>query len=82
MALGMTGIILWELAQMHQLQRLTGCWMLALAPLLFVLGRFSKVRRLQSSNVSRSTRLRRCDGHSGQRNFSVSVGVRQADESA
>src|SRR4029077_4514217 len=30
--------------QMNQLQRLTGCWMLALAPLLFVLGRFSKVR--------------------------------------
>ena len=45
MALAMTGIILWELAQMHPLQRLTGCWMLALAPLLFVLGRFSKVRR-------------------------------------
>ena len=45
MALAMTGIILWELAQMHHLQRLTGCWMLALAPLLFVLGRFSKVRR-------------------------------------
>jgi hypothetical protein len=44
MALAMTGIILWELAQMHHLQRLTGCWMLALAPLLFVLGRFSKVR--------------------------------------
>jgi hypothetical protein len=47
MALAMTGIILWELAQMHPLQRLTGCWMLALAPLLFVLGRFSKVRRCQ-----------------------------------
>ena len=45
MALAMTGIILWELAQMHPRQRLTGCWMLALAPLLFVLGRFSKVRR-------------------------------------
>jgi hypothetical protein len=45
MALAMTGIILWELAEMHPLQRLTGCWMLALAPLLFVLGRFSKVRR-------------------------------------
>jgi hypothetical protein len=45
MALAMTGIILWELAQMHPLQRLTGCWMLALAPLLLVLGRFSKVRR-------------------------------------
>jgi hypothetical protein len=44
MALAMTGIILWELAQMHYLQRLTGCWMLALAPLLFVLGRVSKVR--------------------------------------
>jgi hypothetical protein len=44
MALAMTGIIFWELAQMNQLQRLTGCWMLALAPLLFVLGRFSKVR--------------------------------------
>jgi hypothetical protein len=44
MALAMTGIILWEVAQMNQLQRLTGCWMLALAPLLFVLGRFSKVR--------------------------------------
>jgi len=45
MALAMTGIILWELAQMNPLQHLTGCWMLALAPLLFVLGRFSKVRR-------------------------------------
>ena len=45
MALAMTGIILWELAQMHPLQRLTGCWMLALAPLLFVLARFSEVRR-------------------------------------
>jgi len=45
MALAMTGIILWELAQMHPLQRLTGCWMLALGPLLFVLGRFSKVPR-------------------------------------
>jgi len=45
MALAMTGIILWELAQMHPLQRLTGCWMLALAPLLFILGRFSKVPR-------------------------------------
>jgi len=45
MALAMTGIILWELAQMHPLQRLTGCWMLALAPLLFTLGRFSKVPR-------------------------------------
>ena len=44
MALAMTGIIFWELAQMNQLQRLTGCCMLALAPLLFVLGRFSKVR--------------------------------------
>ena len=44
MALAMAGIILWELAEMHPLQRLTGCWMLALAPLLFVLGRFSKVR--------------------------------------
>jgi hypothetical protein len=44
MTLAMTGIILWELAQMNHLQRLTGCWMLALAPLLFVLGRFSKVR--------------------------------------
>jgi hypothetical protein len=44
MAFAMTGIILWELAQMHPPQRLTGCWMLALAPLLFVLGRFSKVR--------------------------------------
>src|SRR6266498_2419084 len=41
MALAMTGIILWELAQMHHLQRLTGCWILALAPLLFALGRFS-----------------------------------------
>jgi len=45
MALAMTGIILWELAQMHPLQRLTGCWMLALAPLLFILGHFSKVPR-------------------------------------
>ncbi len=44
MALAMVGIILWELAQMPHLQRLTGCWMLALAPLLFVLGRVSKVR--------------------------------------
>ncbi len=45
MALAMTGIILWELAQMHHLQRLTGCWILALAPLLFALGRFSGVSR-------------------------------------
>ena len=30
---------------MYQLQRLTGCWMLALAPLLFVLGCFRTVRR-------------------------------------
>ena len=44
MVLAMTGIILWELAQMNPLQRLTGCWMLALAPLLFVFGHFSKVR--------------------------------------
>lgn len=45
MALAVTGIILWELAQMDYLQRLTGCWMLTLAPLLLVLGRFGKVRR-------------------------------------
>ena len=45
MALAMTGIILWELAQMPHVQRLTGFWMLALAPLLFVLGRFSRVSR-------------------------------------
>ena len=45
MALAMAGIILWELAQMPHLQRLTGCWMLALAPLLFALGRFSGVSR-------------------------------------
>src|SRR6185437_1376525 len=44
MALAMTGVILWEVGQMPHLQRLTGCWMLALTPLLFVFGRFSKVR--------------------------------------
>ena len=43
MALAMAGIILWEVDQMPHLQRLTGCWMLALAPLLFALGRFSRV---------------------------------------
>ena len=45
MALAMAGIVLWELAQMPHLQRLTGFWMLALAPLLFVIGRFSGVSR-------------------------------------
>ena len=45
MALGMTGIILWELAHMPHGQLSTGFWMLALAPLLFVLGRFSGVSR-------------------------------------
>ena len=56
--------------------------MLALAPLLFVLGRFSKVLDGKVLSLSGCTRLDRCDGHSGQRNFSVPVGVRQADESA
>jgi hypothetical protein len=43
--MAVAGFILWELAQMPHLQRLTGCWMLALAPLLFALGRFSGVSR-------------------------------------
>ena len=45
MALGMAGIILWEFAQMPHGQLPTGLWMLAIAPLLFVLGRFSGVSR-------------------------------------
>ena len=45
LALGMTGIILWEVAHMPHGQLATGFWMLALAPLLFVLSRFSEVSR-------------------------------------
>jgi hypothetical protein len=44
MVIGMAGIILWEFAHMPHGQLPEGLWMLAIAPLLFVLGRFSKVR--------------------------------------
>ena len=45
MAIGMAGIILWEFAHMPHGQLPEGLWMLAIAPLLFVLGRFSGVSR-------------------------------------
>ena len=45
MAIGMAGIILWEFAHMPHGQLPEGLWMLAIAPLLFVLGLFSRVSR-------------------------------------
>jgi hypothetical protein len=45
MAIGMAGIILWEFAHMPHGQLSQGLWMLAIAPLLFVLSPFSGVSR-------------------------------------
>ena len=82
MAVAMTGIILWELAHMHYLQRLTGFWMLALAPLLFAIGRFTGVSRGKVFALAGLLVCDPCDGHSGQRNFSGAVDVRQANQYA
>ena len=45
MAVGLAGIILWEFAHMPHGQLPEGLWMLAIAPLLFVLGPFTGVSR-------------------------------------
>ena len=45
MAIGMAGIILWEFTHMPHGQLPEGLWMLAIAPLLFVLDLFSGVSR-------------------------------------
>ena len=45
LTLAFAGIILWELLSNGQGRSPTGFWMLALAPILFVLGRFSRISR-------------------------------------
>ena len=82
LALGMTGIILWELAHMPHGQLATGFWMLALAPLLFVLSRFSEVSRGKLLPFAGVLCVDPCNDHSRQRNFRGSVIVRRAEQSA
>jgi hypothetical protein len=52
LALAFTGTILWELLQNRQGRSPTGFWMLALAPILFALGRFGGIPRYEKLTLA------------------------------